>query len=251
MKIELHCAVCASNEDDAWYNAAAEMPFNNEGVYRFTCPKGHANAVILRHLRFEVLAEVALQAIVDGYHREAVTSFNASLERFYQFYIEAIVYDSTAPGEFNKTWSLVSKSSERQFGMFCGLYWQENKALPPVLPQQDNASAGSVSFRNKVVHEGLIPTEKQAVEFGQAVVGLVRPILLSLYESHATAITGLHRRDRYKAETFIDQTDILSTMAMPMVYPLFMQGGVLKSASLEKLIATRRRNREAWGKRPN
>jgi hypothetical protein len=41
-------------------------PLSDTGVYRSTCPVGHATVTILQQMRFEVLAEAALQAILDG-----------------------------------------------------------------------------------------------------------------------------------------------------------------------------------------
>ncbi len=49
-------------------------------------------------MRFEVLTETAMQAIVDGYYREAVASFAASLERIFQFYVEVVTHSKGIDG---------------------------------------------------------------------------------------------------------------------------------------------------------
>lgn len=61
----------------------------DENHYALTCPKGHRNVVVLQQQKFEVLFEIGAHAIEDGYYREAVSSFTASLERFYEFFVRA------------------------------------------------------------------------------------------------------------------------------------------------------------------
>jgi hypothetical protein len=64
---------------------------NNDGVYIVECPESGKREV-LRSLdfRFEILFEVGSYALLDGYYREAVSSFAAALERFYEFFVEVI-----------------------------------------------------------------------------------------------------------------------------------------------------------------
>ncbi len=54
--------------------------------YTFTCENGHKQTVLLQQQKFEMLFEVGANAILDGYYREAVSSFASSLERAYQFF---------------------------------------------------------------------------------------------------------------------------------------------------------------------
>jgi hypothetical protein len=72
-------------------------------------------------------------------------------------------------GIIEETWKSMAKQSERQFGAFCVLYCLEaakSFALPPEIPQ----------FRNKVIHEGYIPTEAEVMDFGRRVFTLMRGI---------------------------------------------------------------------------
>lgn len=144
---------------------------------------GHVHDIILQQGRFEVLAETAMQALVDGYYREAVTSFAASLERTYQFYIDVVTADAGIDLSLREAnWKIVARQSERQLGMFLGLYLMANKVPPPVL------ASDQLKFRNRVVHQGYLPTEEQAVEFGQAVVNLIQPLLNSMIERYTDVI---------------------------------------------------------------
>jgi hypothetical protein len=38
-----------------------------------------------------VLFDIGANAVVDGYYREAITSFSASLERFYEYFLGALL----------------------------------------------------------------------------------------------------------------------------------------------------------------
>ncbi|MCG9761922.1 hypothetical protein L1D50_23010, partial [Pseudoalteromonas sp. Isolate6] len=87
----------------------------DSGVHPVKCPKGHEFAVIFKGAKFEVLFDLALNAIKDGYSREAVSSFASSLERFYEFFIRFCGYSNGLNMEaFDKVWKNVSNQSERQ-----------------------------------------------------------------------------------------------------------------------------------------
>jgi len=71
--------------------AAIEVPVPDShlldhGDYEVKCEVGHVSLVNLDNLKFELLFELGINAHVDGYAREAVTSFASSLERFQEFF---------------------------------------------------------------------------------------------------------------------------------------------------------------------
>src|SRR5690606_34252006 len=116
--------------------------------------------------------DIGAYAIVDGYYREAVSSFTSSLERVYEFFIKVIC--SSRGIDWNiiqKTWSLVSSQSERQLGAFIFIYLQEMGEKPALLHPDH------IKFRNQVIHKGQIPTKQEALEYGQAILDLIRPLL--------------------------------------------------------------------------
>ena len=69
----------------------ARVEICDDGKYEVTCTRGHKETVILQQQKFEILFEIGAHAIIDGYYREAVSSFAASLERFYEFSIKAFL----------------------------------------------------------------------------------------------------------------------------------------------------------------
>lgn len=192
MKLEFQCWQCTEGTPGRRVTA----PFNESSVYRFECAHGHVHEIVLMQVRFEVLAETGMQALVEGYYRDAIASFAAALERFYQLYCEIVVRSrGMDPAVFADTWTLVASQSERQLGMFIGLYLLENRSVPPQLPRK------FVELRNKVVHQGLLPTEDEAIAFGQAVVDLVQPVLNAMMPRYTKEIEAFTIQHLEKAET--------------------------------------------------
>ena len=120
MRITLICPQCAQQGGAGIFTLAA---LNDEGLHEIICAAGHKTIHVLQEQRFEVLAEVGLQAILDGYFREAVVSFAASLERFYEFYFQ-IICGARGLNEQQMTaaWKSVTKQSERQIGAYVAAY---------------------------------------------------------------------------------------------------------------------------------
>jgi hypothetical protein len=171
LKIRVSCPKCMNeNIRDVSF---VHVSIRDDGTYEFVCPKGHNAFVTLQEQRFEVLFDIGAHAIVDGYYREAVSSFAASLERFFEFYVRATLAENAIPDSIvDGSWRLVRKQSERQLGAFIFIYTLINRRTPKILSEQ------RVAFRNGVIHEGKIPTYDDAIDFGQSVLDVVRPLLL-------------------------------------------------------------------------
>lgn len=174
MKIPLWCSECVF-EDINSGQFFAFVEFNDDGVYKAECPKGHKTTTILQHEKFELLFDIGAYAIADGYYREAITSFTAALERFYEYYIKIICNSKGINQEtFQNSWKKVQAQTERQFGAYIFVYLLENKSMPNLL------SDSNIKFRNDVVHKGKIPTKQEALKYGQDILDLIRPILTIL-----------------------------------------------------------------------
>jgi hypothetical protein len=229
MRLRLHCHGCLSGNPSI--QTATILPMNDKGAYRYECARGHQQKIIVQHSHFEVLAEVAVQAIEDGYHRDAVSSFTASLERFYEFYIRVMnVLRGVKPEVGAATWKQVANQSERQFGMFLAIYQIERNATPPVLSDKQR------SFRNKVIHQGAIPTELEAIDYGQAIIDLVQPLLTELYEHHGDETHQILHHDFLAARGNETHRDGWGYSVQPMVY--FM-GSVPFQIDLTELLGRR------------
>ena len=183
MKISLTCPTCtaigmAENRPGGYFAPQILVPLQNNNLYDFTCQSGHHTLIVLQNSKHELLFESGILALKDGYYREAATSFAAALERFYEFMITALMLPEIKANSvgYTQLWKSVVNSSERQFGALSFLYF---KAFGKTLLLFDNAflkkyqlSLGGRepgNFRNAIVHQGTIPSYKEAVHYGEAV----------------------------------------------------------------------------------
>ncbi len=154
----------------------------DDGYILVTCRKGHKSAVIYDERKHDILFQSACYAFLNGYEREAVSSFAASLERLYEFFIRVFtrkegIDDST----FDRTWKLISKQSERQFGCFVMLY-----ALAIGKPYAIKSEL--VKFRNKVIHQGYLPKKQETYNYGESVFNLKKDIMNLLKTNYGTFV---------------------------------------------------------------
>jgi hypothetical protein len=141
--------------------------------------------------KFEILIDLAVMAIQDGYYREAVLNLASALEKFYEFYCGVISNDQEIDADmFKKAWSAVSAQSERQLGMYVMAYLLAMKR--PVRLLADS----SVRFRNRIVHKGYIPDLIESKKFGDEVLDLIFDVLGDLNDSRPEAV------DRFKRTSF-------------------------------------------------
>jgi hypothetical protein len=147
----------------------------DDGCYEITCDAGHLARVALENVKFEILFELALNGLMDGYSREAVSSFTSSLERFYEFFWRVVCeHFGVPPDAVVETWKATSNQSERQLGLFITAHLLLTKRAPTMLTNTD------VQFRNNVIHKGVVPNRDAAAEYGDAVQGLINAGLFEL-----------------------------------------------------------------------
>lgn len=122
---------------------------------------------------------------MDGYAREAVASFAAALERFFEFYVRAFALEraSGTEGDFagalaalDGTWRHVASQSERQLGMFALAYLLREGREPDFL----TAKALGTDFRNRVIHRGSLPRREEVEAYAARVFALIDRLLNEL-----------------------------------------------------------------------
>jgi hypothetical protein len=188
MRVNLMCPVCAQAQGGIgnWFVDT----IREDGLYPGKCPNGHDLLLATQTLPHEMLFEIALNAIYDGYNREAVSSFTASMERFFEFAIKVMAAKhGVAPEAFADAWKIVSKQSERQIGAYVFLYLLEFGACPHLLSNK------MTELRNDVIHKGKLPDRKEALTFGHAVHEVVQEAvrqLRSTHLDHVNAVLGQH-----------------------------------------------------------
>jgi hypothetical protein len=137
----------------------------DSGKLTLRCEQGHTTVVTLPMPAFELLFDFGCSALLDGYPREAVTSFASSFERFEEFTCRFLLARRNLSFEgVDAWWKEVATSSERQMGSFVALWISHFLRPPPLLPRK------LVEFRNDCVHKGRIPPESEAKAYGEAIL---------------------------------------------------------------------------------
>ncbi|MFA5215743.1 hypothetical protein [Sulfuricurvum sp.] len=207
MIIKLFCPSCAYEASKILNSKITiDVPvpieqIKDDGKYLVECEAGHINEVILDNIKLELLFEMGANALIDGYYREAVSSFASSLERFYEFYwhVTMIHFDQDIK-DISQTWKPMSKLSERQIGAYStAVLLLTGK---PALLLNSNKE---VPFRNNVIHNGYIPTKDEATLFGDAVMKI---ILTNLEDLRIIAPITLEKvYEQYTPDSLEDAND--------------------------------------------
>ena len=214
MKIGIECLQCAC-EGVRNYAEIEQLDWNDEGKYRIQCPKGHSSITLILQQKYELLFEIGVHAIADGYYREAVSSFTSSLERFYEFFIKVMsLSKGTNWEQIQDAWKCVSNQSERQLGAFVFLYLQDNKTAPKLLHNK------RVEFRNAVIHKGKIPSKDEAIEYGQAILDLVRPMIRMIKENYESELNIMVSKHIHSKRTEDELGLMIATANLPTVLNL-------------------------------
>jgi len=192
MKLLIPCMKCFQ-EYGRPTDEFSRVEFCDDGRYEITCSHGHETVTVLQQQKFEVLFDIGAHAILDGYYREAVSSFTSSLERFYEFSIRVFMEKSGSSDTLYRTcWKNISSQSERQLGAFIFLWAFCLGESPQLL------SNPQISFRNDVIHKGKIPTKNEAIKYGDAILETLRPkmrLLQQKFSDEVQKVTFYHLRD--------------------------------------------------------
>lgn len=147
-----------------------DIPEN--GAIEHICIRGHRTATIIQDAKFEILAEMGINAIVNANYRDSITSFASSLERLYEFFTEATcLRQGIIRDDFQESWKMIKNMSERQVGAFVIAHLYETAQPPSLLPNKQ------IEFRNAVIHKGKFVNRDEAMNFGQIVFEHALPII--------------------------------------------------------------------------
>jgi hypothetical protein len=214
------------------------IELRDDGRYEFTCEKGHTTVTVIQEQKFEVLFDLGAYAIIDGYYREAIASFTSSLERFYEFFIKACLFEEGLNKEvFETTWKNVSKQSERQLGAFIFLYCKSFSKSPVLLHQKQ------IELRNDVIHKGKIPTREEAIAYGDSVLNVIRPIIKLVKNKFPNGVQSTvfnHLMESRKA----NENQQIGTMSIATIISL--NNGEDKELTLEESLSNKKWWRERW-----
>jgi|ERR1700722_11323766 len=187
MKLSIPCMQCGFPKDGTSQDFKLySVPVRDDSVYEIICCRGHKTVTVLQEEKYEILFEIAINAVSDGYYRDAVASATSSLERFYEFFVRVVcrAYKIPAP-ELEAAWKHVKSTSERQLGMFLATHILHFKKAPMLMPGK------RVEFRNDVIHKGHIPLKEEAVNYINTVLELINPILIEIKKTMADSAQAL------------------------------------------------------------
>ena len=184
--------------------------------YEMVCLHDHRTTIVLQQQRFEILFDIGAFAILDGYYREAIVSFTSALERFYEFTIRALCLHSGIELEqIDALWKTISNQSERQLGAFIFLWASHLGSTPPTLTNK------KISFRNKVIHQGKIPTYDEAFGYGELIYDMISGAIASMREfGLETAIKQLQLEHIMTVQKTVKNQAEISIMSYPTIISL-------------------------------
>ncbi len=231
MRLLINCMQCFQ-ETGKPSEEFSHVEFCDDGRYEVRCSFGHQTTTILQQQKFEVLFDIGTHAILDGYYREAVSSFTSSLERFYDFVLRIFLEKASGSDDlFQNCWKKVASQSERQLGAFVFLWASNFRELPVLL------SSNQVSFRNDVIHKGKIPTKEEAIKYGDAVLDVLRSKIHKIKEhfpNEVMKVTFYHLRDS-RSES--DKGKQVSTMGISTIVSLTSGDTLHQQRSLDEHLA--------------
>ncbi|MFJ0260962.1 hypothetical protein Q4247_10160 [Acinetobacter baumannii] len=230
MKLPVSCWQC-DIDGVPLFKTQRMIEFNEDFRYEIDCQNGHKSIILLQQQKFEILFDIGAHAIIDGYYREAVSSFTSALERFYEFFIRVVCVSKKLDLQaLKEAWAYVAVQSERQLGAFIFLYLQEFGNKPTLLKND------TTKFRNDVIHKGKIPNRKQAIDFGQEILNIVRPTLKALKENYSDAVSEVVHQHLTNISKPTDTTLPISTMCTATILSLTFNHPGHDEMSMENAI---------------
>lgn len=171
MRISAICMQCQIDDGEPPLTRFS-VEFPERGWFELTCDRGHRTATVIQATKFEIFSKRAVDAIADCSYGDAVLSLALSLERLYEFFIEATCRQRGVSREqFTATWASMSNQSERQLGAFLAAFLIVTGETPKLLPRK------AVELRNSVVHKGKFPAREESIKFGEAVFDCAHSVL--------------------------------------------------------------------------
>lgn len=177
MILNLFCPKCIMEQLDSLTESnvvALDVPTpieqpSDDGKYQSICLKGHKSEITVMNLKYDILFELGLNALLDGGNRDAIMNFTSSLEKFYEFFCKCHLHSISCEDEvIAKSWKSVSRFSERQLGSFIIAYTSLTKTAPQLLnPNKE------IRLRNDVIHNGYIAKRKETYDYAVAVAELI------------------------------------------------------------------------------
>ena len=186
MKFPIFCHKCLNDNIGPYIPCSSIDDINDQEVHEIVCERGHKCYYQIGNQKFDILFTLGIQAMSEGYYREAIVNFTSALERFYEYAITLMLLINEVPyEEVSDFYKNIGKHSERELGAFCSLYYMVRKVPPTLL------SNSKRSFRNDVIHGGISPKYEKTLEYGDTIRNLIKDDYLFLDSNYPDAVYRL------------------------------------------------------------
>ena len=150
-------------------------PYLNGRFYDLTCPAKHYARVLLGNPKHEILFQMAAYSILDDNYRDDVATFGSSLEEFWEFAVQCI-----AASEGVEPLPVPRVKGGGRKERFKRAWREVFKPEPPEPTRATCVDRGGLRVRNRVLHEGYVPTKDEAFDFADKVLVRVAPAMQTL-----------------------------------------------------------------------
>lgn len=185
----MHATVlCIDCEHDELHGAMS-FELGEHAIIQGKCPAGHDVRGVVQNPKRELLFELGMRALHDGYYREAVMNMASALESTYLTFARVVVrhlVGCPAPDDEagldaarERTAGLEKwlNRSEPQHGAFI-LAYTVLTGDPP--DWRGKKTEKQVNRRNEVVHAGYIPTQAEARTYAEFAFDLILKLVTLL-----------------------------------------------------------------------
>lgn len=202
-------AMCMQCQIDLWRPSyeAFMADYFDDGIARIECSAGHKTALMMQSQKFEMLLDSGATALLEGFTLEACASFAAALERLYEFGLRVAFAGRNMPDDlFDGMFSEMARQSERQLGAFLLLHALEfGSAYKP--------KPSIATFRNAVIHKGVIPTVEDAREFCSDVYEAIYSLVGTIRTKYGDGIRSVVMKELGKRRAKLPSDMRVSTSA--------------------------------------
>lgn len=159
-----------------------EGEVNSDFIVEYNCNKGHHYLTYYTLEHFDMLYLAGLDSFAKGCYSESVMSFTVSLERMYELFIKIVLFNNYKDlGKIDLYWKNLKNLSERQFGAFCTLYFNETGNTWII-------NDTMIAFRNSVIHKGKIASKEDTTNYAEYVTGLLSNLVVYLRTNYLDSI---------------------------------------------------------------
>lgn len=171
MKLTVYCLDCMG---------ATQLPdgvivdVDDAGYYEITCRNGHQQRYVQLMPKWELLFDASLYALQHTDYHSAVTHASTSQDAFYAFCIAVVLRAAGVSDQERERVRAKTKLAERRLGAMHLAYAMTKKTA------FSHDSQKRTELRNRVVHDGYLPTRKKAFDYVEGTYNALTDAMVAL-----------------------------------------------------------------------